>query len=243
MQYFLLNYRLSGNQKFNTMKKSIVLGLAVLAFFSCKKEEDPTLVECAPEITVQDYMPMAIGNYWVYEHVKIDSAGNESKLGLIDSIRITRKETLRGNEYYVFEGTRQPIINNKGIVHKLRDSLGYLVNSGGNALMSVVNFTDTIFKYRDPSDSNWITKSHGIMETERTVVIEGIGPVRVINSAGYFEHNKNRFPQSQRLKVKINNHYTKGVGLILDTYFWSSDFLNSGNIIERRLVKYHIEKE
>ena len=225
------------------MKKFIVLGIVVLAFFSCKKEDAALEPVCETEVTVNDYMPMKVGNFWVYEHVKIDSNGNESKLGLIDSIRITKKETLRGNEYYVFEGTRQPIINHKGVVHKLRDSSGYLVNSGGNVLMSVVNFTDTIFKYRDPSDSNWVTKSYGIMETERTVVIEGIGPVRVINAVGHFYHNPKRFPQAKELEVKFNNYYSKGVGLILDTYFWSHEFFNSGSIIERRLVKYHIERE
>lgn len=226
------------------MKKIAILGLMTLALYSCKKQEDTTLeVECEPEVTVNDYMPMAIGNYWVYEHVEIDSNNNEKKIGIVDSIKITRKEKLRGKEYYVFEGTNRPYTSYKSVVYMLRDSSGYLVNSEGNVLMSVINFTDTLGKFKEGSDTNWIYQTFGIMEREKTVVIAGIGPIRVINSVGHYVHNQKYLPQSKRLKVSVNNYYSRGVGKIVDTYFWSIEFLYSGKVIERRLVKYHIERE
>ena len=64
--------------------------IALLLISSCKKEE---MVPCPtpPIETIPNYMPLAIGNYWVYNNYKIDTLGNETKMNLVDSIFINHQ--------------------------------------------------------------------------------------------------------------------------------------------------------
>ncbi len=58
------------------MKRLIVIVMmAALAFTACKKSDtDVTPVPPSPEPeSVLDYMPLAVGNYWIYESFSCDS--------------------------------------------------------------------------------------------------------------------------------------------------------------------------
>ena len=54
------------------MNRICFIALLLVVFSACKKEEDTELIpENEPEVSVNDFMPMAIGNYWIYQHYKM----------------------------------------------------------------------------------------------------------------------------------------------------------------------------
>ena len=84
------------------MRNLVFLGLALVFLFSCKKETEE-LQENNNQVPVS-YMPLKIGNYWIYQTYKIDSLGNESIDGAVDSVRVTKDTLINGNTYFVLEG-------------------------------------------------------------------------------------------------------------------------------------------
>ncbi|MBD78765.1 MAG: hypothetical protein CL840_07585 [Crocinitomicaceae bacterium] len=223
------------------MYKVLALSSLIVLSFSCKKDEEITEnPNCEPELKVQDYMPMAVGNYWVYQQYRIDSNRVEEKMGQVDSMKITRIEKIRGNEYFVFEGTNSPYGNFDGsIIHMLRDSNGYLVNQSGDILMSVKNFTDTLDK---GSDNNDIYSYYHKMRGESQVNIAGAVET-VINYQVDRIFNKPFSDELGTEAVVSNNYYAKGRGKVMDDYYYMADYITNKRIIERRLIRYHIVSE
>jgi hypothetical protein len=58
------------------MRKLFFIGFALAILTSCQKNDENPLQKKSV------YLPLEIGNYWVYEHYKIDTLGNETKLSL-----------------------------------------------------------------------------------------------------------------------------------------------------------------
>jgi len=82
----------------------------------------------------------------VYEHVKIDTLGNETPLNLIDSIRISRDTTIQSKRYYVVEGLSFPNNGNSWELQAIiRNENGNIVSEDGSILFSSSNFTDTLW--------------------------------------------------------------------------------------------------
>ena len=57
----------------------LLLFASLLLLTACKKETDAqtTPSDPSPSASISDFSKLAVGNYWVYERVKIDSMGND----------------------------------------------------------------------------------------------------------------------------------------------------------------------
>jgi hypothetical protein len=51
------------------MRKLLALVMAITSLLSCNKEDDKEIKT--------DYLPLRIGNYWIYQEYNIDTMGNE----------------------------------------------------------------------------------------------------------------------------------------------------------------------
>ncbi|UPT68354.1 MAG: hypothetical protein M0D57_06880 [Sphingobacteriales bacterium JAD_PAG50586_3] len=102
------------------MKKLVVLVMAAaIGLFACKKDDEKTV----PHV---DNMPLAVGNYWVYQVFNVDSDDVATPTADFDTCRITGTQTINGKTYFNFEN--YPLFqNNQNLIH-LRDSMGYLVD-------------------------------------------------------------------------------------------------------------------
>ena len=99
--------------------------LFVVFIASCKKDNDADNQPVPP--FVLDYMPLAIGNFWVYETYSCDSGGVNCVSMSMDTTKVTKDTLINGNAYFKLEGknlfTVDPVY--------LRDSGDYLVDEKG----------------------------------------------------------------------------------------------------------------
>ncbi len=212
------------------MRKLFLLVLVISLFVSCNKGDsnsNPTVES--------NYFPLQTGNYWVYQHYKIDSLGNETDMNKTDSVIIKRDTIINNNQYFILEGTNYPYNGDRWeILDYLRDSSGYLVNANGIIKCSESNFTDTLVSKTEViSEDTLYILTYQMEETGNTIIVPA-GEFNAINFKGtvFMPHYK---PGIQNPRF-MNNYYADGVGKILDTYF----FLSSPFISEKRLIRYNI---
>lgn len=208
----------------------LVLGLAIV-LVSCTKEKvvDNEKVLMRQYLPNENYMPLEIGNYWVYQLITIDSIGNESVSYPQDSILVTGDTLINENMYSVIEGIYHPYEGGEWqIVRIVRDSLGYLVNEKGQILFSKFNFSDVLTTITGGSENAPLFVVDYKMEECEFQVQVPAGSFDVYNFKGTM-----RDLNSGNVRY-LNNYYANNIGLIQETvmYFSSSTYM------ERRLVRY-----
>lgn len=221
------------------MKRVHVLILTVLISinFSCSKNDDNSGNTALTNLDA-GYIPFYPGNYWVYEHYKIDTLGNETLLNHYDSIAITDTEIMNGIQYLVFEGTwmSNPFLMDS--LNMLRDSAGYYVNPSGIIHFTDQNFTDTLYSYTGVNNNTGeiIYESWYKMKSQPQTVNVPAGEFEALNYQGtIFTPNPNPGINEYRFKDRL---FAKNAGMVLDTYF----YLGSSDKMERRLKRYFIDK-
>jgi hypothetical protein len=222
------------------MKKQIVLSVTTLLLVllsSCKTENDPK-----SEKVVPNYMPLAVGNYWVYQNYRVDSLGNERLINQIDSVVITKDTIVNNKKYYVFEGSKYQMV----FPRLVRDSLGYLVSNKGEVLLSSTNYSDTIStkKYLGIIE-NGKEVIFGMLKTRMDSTLKTIsvpaGKFDAITCHGtlkifYYDSNGNN---NQIMYVDQNAYFAANIGKIIDTYYYYSN-VKLKLRDEIRLIRYKI---
>lgn len=216
----------------NLFLLALILGLLV----SCEKEADSTFIDDDSPISRTGYLPLEIGNYWIYQHVNIDASNNEAPGNYIDSMVVERDTFIRENQYFVIEGTNHPFNGGQwGIIDILRDSLGYIVTHEGNIRFATDNFSDTLARKTEVinGDTMYIL-SYQMDQWDHSVSVP-VGTFDVLNFKGtVFSYKDLSGIDNPRY---LNNFYAKGVGKVLQTYF----YLSSPKISEKRLIRYHLK--
>ena len=102
-------------------------------------EDDDTLVPGG------NYLPLSIGNNWGYQHVRIDTLGNEQILSTIDSVWMASDTIICGQTNYVFKGTpplSSELVWGEGSIY--RDTLNFLVDEVGDIHFSSEDFESVL---------------------------------------------------------------------------------------------------
>jgi hypothetical protein len=215
------------------MDKLFAAFLAVFLLLSCKEENDPALSENDAQL-VAEYLPMQIGNYWIYQHYSIDSANQATPLNRTDSIVISRDSSINGHSYFVFEKESPYPDNRREIESILRDSAGTIVDQNGRIRFAVNNFSDTIYRYTQLFEEDTIYILSAVMERM-------IAPLSV--PAGTFDALN--FRSTVRVPYDIpgvkypryfDNCYSRKIGKIVSGYL----YLHSPIRYEKRLIRYHV---
>lgn len=80
---------------------TFALLLTAMILISCKKKTETTTTKTPPPaITSTSYMPLAVGNYWVYDMYQLDTSGTEISMNRTDSIYVEKDTTVGGRKYY-----------------------------------------------------------------------------------------------------------------------------------------------
>ena len=163
------------------MKPTTTLACAIallLIFNACKKEKDETPAPATPAtITYDNYSNLTIGNYWIYQNYYLDTVGNVSSVGDIDSCYVEKDSVLNGHTYkkmldFTFSSPSFPSVS----FYLLRDSLSYTVDMWGKVLFSSTDFSSTFnFHYwiDIPLDTFAVVHSHMLPVMESKVVPAG----------------------------------------------------------------------
>lgn len=214
------------------MKNLPYIGLLIALIPSCKNNEPINPTDYSQK---SDYLPLEIGNYWVYRHFEIDEQGNETEMSEIDSVVISRDTIINNSRYYVLEGTNYPINEGRwGIIDILRDSSDYLVNEIGTIEFAKNNFSDILASKIEVLNGDTLYSLSYKMEKSVSPIAVPAGTFNVLNFQGTLITNQNLFnTENPRF---INNYYAEKVGKIIETYF----FINSPVIHEKKLIRYNV---
>jgi hypothetical protein len=218
------------------MKNVILIVCALAFFYSCKKDN-------SSENTNSDksaYLPLAVGNYWVYQTFNIDSAGNETQSAKIDSTLITKDTLIGGEKYYKLEnyaftfGTGE--VSKDSFSYFYRDSAKNLVSLNGQISFSEENVTDILLQktfVTDDGDTIYVMTCKMVpMNVEYTV------PAGSFSNVLNFQGTVTCSPEYAGIENPryVNNLYAKGVGKILSSNF----YVFSRGSMETRLLRYKI---
>ncbi len=209
------------------MKRIILVAfIAVFAFSSCKKDETKT--EPNPPETVLDYLPLAVGNYWVYERSTCDSTWENCNSVSIDTNFVTKDTLINGLNYYKIEGKN--LVDNK--TQFVRDSLGYIVDEKGYKLFSNTDFTNVLYEQYIVPNSD--TLYHWYTKMDET-------PITFEVKAGSFlclDSKLSLFKKHDDFNKELNSHsaYSKHVGIVYENAIYAS---GTGGI-KRELVSYKL---
>lgn len=186
---------------------------------SCKKEE---IVEI-PEYPT--FLPLEVGNYWIYERVRIESDGTETVEG-IDSCFIKRETLKNGRVYYEYA---RPALGGH-LITLLRDSLHYIVQGNGTPVFSSEDFDVPMGSYKKENKSYDARMIPGIKEV--TV------PAGTFNCYQYKETYNDTFPEISRVEyINYDRYFSENIGIIKENAF---KFLYEDDDVERRLVRYYV---
>lgn len=217
------------------MKTPLYLTAAsVLLLASCKKDNNDNTDVVTPQTTANHtkYMyPLAVGNYWVYGEVTIDSNGLQTPTSAIDSVYIDKDTVVNGATYYRL--FYKDIYNGSGGYTYYGDSAGYRVSLYGITNPVMGNIGDTLSTFIDPMN----------MFSNYSIVVQP--PSSITLPSGTFNNLfaiRNDYYLNPPLNIAYNpleNHrYSSAtVGLLSYQFnFSSAPWIT----YERRLIRYHL---
>ena len=233
-----LYYCKSKHIKNKEMKNYAILLLIILSIFSCKKDDNVSIDPPAPA-PLPVYMPMEVGNYWVYQSFKVENSG-ETPLDKYDSLVITHDTMIRDHKYFVFEGTAHSSIWH--ILRTLRDSASYYVFPNGD-----IYFTDqkrdgeVYFEHTSymPNliDTVWSVKNYN--ESVEQSITFPIGDFKVLNRRSDYTTFPGDPDFADSLKYrKTNSYFIEDIGQANYYVFYASaDFHYDKRLIRYRIIK------
>jgi len=208
------------------MKRIMIAGSLFLVFFaSCNKDNNPTDKPVAD--SVLDYMPLAVGNYWVYETFSCDSGGVDCVSQSVDTTRITRDTVINDKKYYKLEGGAAFFPD----LAYLRDSGDYLVNHQGIIFFTC---TDSLHLFNEQAilgqDSDTLFYWYNRLYLPATPVQVGSESYDCLDFRTLLFRQQDNFQTGHQ----THHYYSKNIGLIKQT----SVFAISLKEFKRELVGY-----
>lgn len=210
------------------------LFISFMLLHSCQEEEISNSNKLASE-----YLPMSIGNYWIYQQFIINPDGTEEANQIFDSVFIKRDTIINGLRYF-------EIVNSNSVSTSSnfeRDSSGCLVvlSSGTNInnpnhyiLFSENNLTDTLSRSIFKIEMDTIYSISIRMEKLLQTISVPAGTFYVLNAKQTVIGNP-KFTLYPEPRYN-NRYYAKKVGEVLYSYH----NFNSLGDIEYRLIRYSI---
>ncbi len=207
------------------------LCLVVCTFLSCKKDKI-----CTPSIACSataDYLPLAVGNYWIYEVTNYNlSTYSGTIMPYSDTIEVIDKVFFNGMEYYeiAINVWLSPLVPKDTVYW--RDSIGYIVDQKGNVQFTAIDF-DQVFQHKDifpiqlDFSLEYQIKDSIVYELTPAGLFECLDFKGHLFRDGITDYNK-----------AYHNYYTEGIGLVYqNTSFFSA---SSPIDIRRSLKEYHL---
>ncbi|MFN3405887.1 MAG: hypothetical protein ACK40G_17465 [Cytophagaceae bacterium] len=209
------------------MKKTIVYLTAFLFLIACSKEKQTP----GPESKKFNYLPMKLGNYWVYESYQTDTNGVEKNIR-IDSIYLASDTVINNQKYFFF--SRESYSNTIIYPGLIGDSMGYLLHH---------RFFNVSNKILSPSEKDTFYRSNELSNVKSFVCCEN-SPIMV--PAGIFNSTVTFKSEVEHKYVSGNEKFARGetfiqyannIGIIRIEDYYLPD---SRRRVGMRLVRYFV---
>ena len=213
------------------MKRAFIsLMLLSVLFSACKKEN--STAETPPPEQVTDYLPLAVGNYWIYQQSVCDSGEVDCEPAYVDTTFVVKDTLIRGNVYYRLDG--RFMLQQQ--TRYFRDSADYIVDHYGAV---VFTHTDSVSIFNpeviiNSSGDTLFRWYYKLTENEGDVQVPS-GSYYCLDMRGHFT----RLIDDHDIDHKMHNLYSKDVGMVKQTTFYASSL----KTIKRELIGYHIEPD
>ena len=214
------------------MKYVMIVAIATTVFLpSCSKENTKDNPPVQKE-TVLNYMPLAVGNYWVYQRYTCDSGELDCVEKSIDTSQITKDSLINGNIYYKMVG--QSLAGAQSVF--LRDSGDYIVDATG-IIYFTLSDTSTTFnhQYAPTGQPDTLYFWYFQLEQNAVAVEVPLGSYNCKDMRGHFYRHQDNF------EIDHNTHslYSKDVGLVKKTALFASNL----SVLKQELIGFHIEPD
>ncbi len=224
------------------MTKNILLILSVFFFFIACDDDDNSNKDLNKQ--TKEYLPLSVGNYWIYE-VKFysrDQNGIRLRTTHEDTVTVIGEKTVRGKKFFVRE-LKGNLSLKQGMLNSVvtTDSAGYIVRDNGMIIFSNTNFKDTLYRYESPDQYSPYTMTGKMKKVEEAITVPA-GTFRVLDleQTAFFLNKPPSEEEGAKQNPKfIHTYFSKGVGIV----FHTSTYAVSDAWIEWKLKKYHISGE
>lgn len=208
------------------MKNVILVASMLFCLNSCTKNK--------PTIKSSEYLPMKVGNYWVYQNYNFDS-NNEVYIDLqTDSVCISKDTIINGNKYFKFEYYSNTI---KSIIF-FRDSSRNLINTNGDIYFSEDNLTDTLLENYKIINSDTLCKTTYLMDNTPIEINTPSGIYYdILTYKGTIKPYPNWLTSNNSILYSFY-YYKKGIGLVSEKL----PNLSGVGYTESKLIRYNIIK-
>ncbi len=206
--------------------KQIIFALIVLlaTTMACKKQKEVSIDKTIGE--ADSYIPLSVGNYWVYNVSNVDTAGNSSFIGY-DSTYIAADTLIHGDKFFVFKSGYS-----SSYVQYLRDSAHYYIDEKGERFFNADAIDDTLHR------SITKTSTGNILSVTYRIMKKPLNKISCLQGS-YFSLDAEsiRFLPFLNLSTKSHTYYAPNIGLIL----WQ-DYPRTGLVKTYSLHHYYLVK-
>jgi hypothetical protein len=213
--------------------QNAIIGAASLCLLAtaCKKENDTIIPPSQNPPVTQSvaYFPLDSGSYWVFEHVRVDTNGNETFLQT-DSVRVMGDSVIAGNTYKIF---RNWGFNFFSALY--RDSSNCIVNEKGDIVFAA-NLLGQPISFRRDSDNvqGLILESIDSMQAVMRNVNVTAGNFSTLERSTFTTFY---IPVSGGNPRRMLSNFAEGIGFVRQQYAFASQT----SYVERRLLRYNIQ--
>lgn len=216
-----------------------IFGLYLIFLTSCKKEDkqpDPIDPE-TPNYTT----PSTVGSYWVYEDFVVDSTGNITSTGQIDSVYLLGDSIINGKSYFMYGNTAGSFPQLKFE----RDSSGYIVNESGYILYSYSNlgniyhsFTSTGFP--GPNGPINLIVEYSMLSAQQNINVPAGNFNTYVSQQNCYDEAGGPVNECGDAEFKLKSYYASGVGKIHEEYAYFGAMTVQCSYHYRALIDYYI---
>lgn len=209
--------------------KRIAFFLIVFLFIfqACKKDDSNN--NQPPQESVLDYMPLSVGNYWIYEGYYCDSGEVNCERSYIDTSLVSKDTLINGKNYFKIEGQE----GYWKFPKYYRDSGDYIVNEEGKVVFTHLDTENTFDHTYIVSNEDTIYHWYYQLQEDLESVTVKAGTYDCLNYQGSFFRKKDDFG----IEYNMRNNFAKNVGIVEQNTFFAS----SVHVIKRELIGYYIE--
>ncbi|MBL7944803.1 MAG: hypothetical protein JNN32_01990 [Flavobacteriales bacterium] len=146
----------------------VILVLSTLA--ACQPDEDEVVAPLPPpapqNLEVTAFSNLAIGNYWIYQRYRVDSADNVASVLTVDSIFISGDSVVNGETYWkVHRNVMTP-----NWTYLWRDSAGYVVTEDHEVVFCADPMDQLI--YTEVEGPVGVQLDYTVYSTPETITVE-----------------------------------------------------------------------
>jgi hypothetical protein len=213
------------------------IGISLLSCRDKKKDEPVEPAPGPPPGASYDlpskYMPLKVGNYWVYKCFDIDENGTFVENNRYDSTYVLKDTVIRNTAYHLLVG---PLLVGGAITRTaVRDSFHFRVTSTGSVLFSTFQFSKPLHSgyATDQGDTLWYFETK--MSGKDSVVFTPAGTFATVNTRTRYDIRAGVSTPTPVTRYG-NFLYGKSTGLIYE----SIPFIMPARHMGRWLVRYKL---